>query len=92
MGLPLEELPSVVWATLSPTERVPMSCKIQASLTEAWSNATSEFSSAIKALTVAHAGMSEAEYRGLRAKAETARLASENARLLLELHRNEHGC
>jgi hypothetical protein len=34
----------------------------------------------------------QAGYYGLRARAEDARLASENARLLLELHREEHGC
>jgi hypothetical protein len=42
-------------------------------------------------MTDAHTVMSEADYMVLRGTAETARLASENARLLLELHWNEHG-
>jgi hypothetical protein len=70
-----------------------MSCKIQRELTEFWSNATVEFSDAIKALTGDRIGtMSKTEYMALRAKAEEARLAPENARMTLELHRKEHGC
>jgi hypothetical protein len=68
-------------------------CKIQASLTEAWSIATEQFSAATKALTGDHIGkMSRGDYMVLRGRAEQARLASENARVLLELHRQEHGC
>jgi hypothetical protein len=33
-----------------------------------------------------------ADYKSLLAQAEAARLKSENARLAMELHRNEHGC
>jgi hypothetical protein len=70
-----------------------VSCITQATLTEAWSLATEQFSAATKALTGDHIGkMSQEAYKGLRRKAEEARLASENARMLLELHRNEHGC
>jgi hypothetical protein len=66
---------------------------LRPNLTAAWSDATTQFSSAVKEMTRAHIStMSEADYIVLRGKAETARLASENARLLLELHRNEHGC
>jgi hypothetical protein len=70
-----------------------MSCKIQASLNEAWSLAAEKFSAATKALTGDHIGkISKVDFMALRARAEDARLASENARLLLELHRQEHGC
>ena len=70
-----------------------MSCQTQFALTEAWSSATDEFSAAIKAMTGDGIGsMSKADYMVLRATAETARLRSENARLMLELHRKEHGC
>jgi hypothetical protein len=65
-----------------------MSCKIQRELTEFWSNATSEFSDAIKAMTGDRiATISQTEYMALRAKAEESRLASENARMTLEIHR-----
>jgi hypothetical protein len=68
-------------------------CKTQAALSEAWSLATGRFSAATKALTGDRVDkMSEEDYRALLANAEEARLASENARLLLELHRAEHGC
>jgi hypothetical protein len=78
---------------ISPTERASMSCKIQASLTEAWSAATEQFSASVKAMTGNHVGtMPGADYKALRASAEDARLKSENARMLLELHRKEHGC
>jgi hypothetical protein len=36
--------------------------------------------------------MSKEDYVVLRSQAEQARLASENARVLLQLHREEHGC
>ena len=70
-----------------------MSCKIQADLTEAWFAATEQFSAAIKAMTGTHIGkISNADFMVLRGAAETARLASENARVLLDLHRKDHGC
>jgi hypothetical protein len=70
-----------------------MSCKIQASLTEVWFAATEQFSASVKAMTGHHIEtMSNADYMVLRGKAEKARLASENARMMLELHRKEHGC
>jgi hypothetical protein len=70
-----------------------MTCKVQSALTQEWFNATEQFSAAIKAMTGSRiATMSNTEYVVLRAAAEKARLASENARLSLELHRHEHGC
>jgi hypothetical protein len=70
-----------------------MSCKIQSALTDSWVQATDKFSAAVKAMTGSHiATMGEADFMLLRGAAERARLASENARLLLELHRKEHGC
>lgn len=69
-----------------------MSFKIQAVLTEAWSLATEQFSAATKALTGSViAKMSSMGFMVLRATAEEARLKSDNARLMLELHRKEHG-
>jgi hypothetical protein len=70
-----------------------MSCKIQSSRKEAWSVAAEQLSEATRALTGDHIGeMSRQDIMALRARAEDAHLASENARLLLELHREEHGC
>jgi hypothetical protein len=70
-----------------------MSCRTQLALTQAWSDATEEFSAAIRAMTGNLIGkMPRAEYMALRARAEESRLASENARMLLDLHRKEHGC
>jgi hypothetical protein len=44
-------------------------------------------------MTGDHIGkMSRADFMALRGRAEEKRLASENARLVLELHRTEHGC
>jgi hypothetical protein len=70
-----------------------MSCKQQLALTEAWSSANDELSTAIRAMTGDSIGkMSKADYMALRATAENARLKSENARTMLDLHRKEHGC
>jgi hypothetical protein len=70
-----------------------MSCSIQLALTEAWSIATKQFSAATKAMIGDYVGtMSKADYMALLAKVEEGRLASENARTLLELHRKKHGC
>jgi hypothetical protein len=70
-----------------------VTCKIQTALTQEWFAATEQFSAAIKAMTGGQiATMPNTEYVVLRAAAEKARLASENARLSLELHRHEHGC
>jgi hypothetical protein len=70
-----------------------MSCKTQSTLTQAWLDANDRFSDAIRAMTGDHIGrISKAEYMALRGQAEEARLASENARLLIEIHRQEHGC
>jgi hypothetical protein len=70
-----------------------MTCKTKTGLSEAWSLAAERFSTATKAMTSDHVGkISKTDLMALRARAEDARLASENARLLLELHREEHGC
>ena len=70
-----------------------MGCEVQSVLTESWFKATEEFSAAIKAMTGSHiAQMSQADFMLLRGAAEKARLASENARLMLDLHRIDHGC
>ena len=69
------------------------SCKIRAALSETWSAATRDFSDAAKVLTGDQIGMMPTPaYQVLRAKAEQARLASENARIALNLHRQEYGC
>ena len=58
-----------------------------------WKAATEKFSEAVGALTGKHIGtLSREQYAALRAKPEATRLASENARLVLEMHRMEHGC
>jgi hypothetical protein len=70
-----------------------MSCKIQAEYAKAWASATEALSEAVRALTSPQiATMPKGQYQKLTAKAETARLASENARLSLALHRKEHKC
>jgi hypothetical protein len=70
-----------------------MSCELRAKLNQVWSNATTEFSSAVAALTGPQIGtMSKADYSALVARAEAARLSSENARVALQMHRKEHGC
>jgi hypothetical protein len=51
-----------------------MSCKIQKDLTEIWSNATEQFSAAIKEMTAAKINtISKADYTVLRARAEANR-------------------
>jgi hypothetical protein len=68
-------------------------CKIQAALVEDWCNTSLRFAAAIKAITGNHtATMCQADYMALCAKAEETRLEMENARMLLELHRKDHGC
>jgi hypothetical protein len=70
-----------------------MYCEIQAALVDEWCDATLRFSAAIKAMIGSRtATMSLADYAILRAQADEYRLASENARLLLGQHRQEHGC
>ena len=51
--------------------------------------ATREFSEAVSAMAGDANGETSAD---LWVKAERTRLASENARLLLKMHREEHGC
>jgi hypothetical protein len=92
IDLPIEERTAFLGHSF-PTERSMLHCDIQSALTESWFKATDEFSSAIKAMTGKHISkVSESDFMLLRAAAEKARLASENARLMLELHRKEHGC
>jgi hypothetical protein len=51
------------------------------------------FAVATRALTGDHIGkMCKLDLMAPRARAENARLAPEDARLLFELHREEHGC
>lgn len=70
-----------------------MSCEVQLALTITWDTATREFSEAVNALAANRIGtMSKDEYDRLRANVETARLASESARLAVERHCAEHGC
>jgi hypothetical protein len=92
--VPPEELScKLLGFSFSDRKENPVPCKIHSSLTEAWSVATEQFSAATKALTGDHIGtMSREDYMAFRRKAEEARLASENARMFLELHREEHGC
>jgi hypothetical protein len=73
--------------------KIPKPCKTRATLSAAWSAATRDFSDATNVLTGDQIGtMSTPAYQALRAKAEQARLISENARIALNLHRQEHGC
>jgi hypothetical protein len=73
--------------------KVPKPCKIRAILSAAWSAATRDFSDATNVLTGEQIGtIPNPAYQALRAKAEQARLASENTRIALNLHRQEHGC
>jgi len=70
-----------------------MSCEIHNALTQAWSEANKRFSDAVNAMTGDQIGtLSRAEYMVLRGDAEKARVASENAGLVVETHRHEHGC
>jgi hypothetical protein len=91
--LPLEEPPCDSARPSFADRKRPMSCEIQSALTKAWFDAIREFSGAVQAMPGDHIRtMSRGEYLGLRAKAEESRLASENARVSLDLHRKEHGC
>jgi hypothetical protein len=68
-------------------------CETQANLVQVWAKATRELSDSTAALIGDHIGkMTRAEYQQLLAQAEQARLAAENVRLTLELHRRDHGC
>jgi hypothetical protein len=70
-----------------------MPCAIHKELNVIWSEAAQEFSSAVAALSGPQIGtMSKPKYAALVAKAEAARLASENARIAIQLHSKEHGC
>ncbi len=61
-----------------------MICKIRTKLKRELHDATSEFSDVVAALT--------GPYVALMDKAEAARLASENARAAMDIHRAAHGC
>jgi hypothetical protein len=72
---------------------VALHCEVQAALREARARAASELAEATRALTKTSLGtMSNPDLMALRARAEEARQAAENARVHLDLHRREHGC
>jgi hypothetical protein len=66
-------------------------CQDERSLTQAWNTAIREYSRAVDAFTTALRNY-PTECDSLRAEVERAHLASNNARLSLAMHRNEHGC
>ena len=67
-------------------------CREGALLMEAWNRATKEFSAAVSALAANLGRLPKVEYERLRMEAEAARLAMDNARLLIDMHQKEHGC
>ena len=69
-----------------------MYCEIQARLKEAWSSATQEFGAAVSMLIDEPDTTSKIRYQELKSRAAAARLSAENARMLLSIHREEHGC
>jgi hypothetical protein len=70
-----------------------VSCTIHSQLNDVWNETTKAFSDAVSALTGSNVGtMSGQEYRALVARVEECRLASENARMAVQLHRKEHDC
>ena len=70
-----------------------MSCETRASLTEAWDLGRKLFSVAVEAMTEGQIPrMPDEDFLVLLTRTDEAWLASENARILLELHRKKHGC
>jgi hypothetical protein len=68
-------------------------CQEERKRMQAWKTALRELSVALKAFSAAiHNNFPSADCDRLRAEVERARLASDNARLSLAMHRNEHGC
>ena len=70
-----------------------MSCESKSQLTLSWKSAVEEYSEVVRLLSGNGIGvLSKVEYERLRIKAEKVRLESDNARLTLDIHRQEHGC
>jgi hypothetical protein len=66
-------------------------CPQRNELLAEWHEATARFSDAVTEMHKA-AGQGQESFIRLMHIAEEARLKAENARLLLEMHRSEHGC
>ena len=67
-------------------------CPQEARLVEVWDDATQWFSLAAAELTANSDKLGTPEYERLRSNLEKARLAADNAREFLNIHRHEHGC
>ena len=67
-------------------------CNAQQQLTEISDQAAAEFSAAVTALVRSVGTTPKLEYDSRRAEGERTRLKADNARLALEMHRQEHGC
>ena len=77
---------------LSPAKFRPDFVKTNGDLMQTWKTAVREFSRAADAFSDAIRIFPSAECDRLRVEVARARLASDNARLSLAMHRNKHGC
>jgi len=66
-------------------------CTTRNELLRQWSDATQRFSDSIGYMR-ANVGDMNGQFNKHMRLAEAARLKAENARLMLEIHRSEHGC
>ena len=67
-------------------------CQTHSELIQQWEESSHRFSSAVRLLSRKMAILSKEEFHILHAETEDARLASENARLAIDLHCLEHRC
>jgi hypothetical protein len=67
-------------------------CEEKHQLIEAYKSAVSTYSASVNDLDLTRGTISRAEYDSLVLRAETARVASETARLELDRHILKHGC
>jgi len=64
-------------------------CERRNQLVKEWYEAVAAFSHSVRQLRTCIGDVSFAEHRQ---ETELARLHADNARMILELHRDEHGC
>jgi hypothetical protein len=73
-----------------PLSHVVTTCKQRNQLLKEWNQAVLNFSKSVSRLNACHGD--GRKFRDQHRATELARLDAENARMILELHRTEHGC